>query len=436
VRNDDACDGQCWYNLCLAVHPTNPNELLVGAVRFYRSINGGLSQFPMIDGWGGNQKVHQDIHVLSYSASNGDRFWVAGDGGIWRTDDRGLSYSNLNANLNITQFYDIAVHPTDSVTLFGGSQDNSSSASFADPMWDVTLVTGDGFMNVVDPVNPAFVIQTSYPSNGYPSLYLSTSGGQPNTFGYMGVIGFTQYEPWPWVTPLVGINPGPGRPTVLFVASNHVYRTTTETPYTWTKISDNLTATTSAAVSVLTPVVNGDTVTLYAGTANGKIWRTDDALAASPAWVDVTGGFPGQVVSDLAADPTDPMRVFATRGSFGASRLYRSPTGGGAWWPVGAGIPDAPANSVAVDPIETRRIFVGSDVGVFMSTDGGDNFVAAMDGLPLGVVVTDLEIDDDPWVLTAGTYGRGAWQTQLEQLSLFADGFESGDTSAWSLTVE
>ena len=59
-----------------------------------------------------------------------------------------------------------------------------------------------------------------------------------------------------------------------------------------------------------------------------------------------------------------------------------------------------------------------------------------MDGLPLGAVVTDLEIDDDPYVLTAGTYGRGAWQMELSEAPFFADGFETGDTSAWSATVD
>jgi hypothetical protein len=132
------------------------------------------------------------------------------------------------------------------------------------------------------------------------------------------------------------------------------------------------------------------------------------------------------------------MRVYVTRGQFGASRLYRSTTGGGAWAAVGAGLPDAPANSVAVDPLDPNRVFVGSDVGVFVSTDHGDTFTAAMDGLPLGAVVTDLEVDDDPYVLTAGTYGRGAWQADLEvfePLPLFGDGFESGDTSAWAASV-
>jgi hypothetical protein len=429
-RNSDACDGQCSYNLCLAVHPTNPATLLTGTVKFFRSTNGGVSLTPLISGWGSNQKVHQDTHVLVWSRTDTDRFWVGGDGGLWRSDDGGSNFENLNANLNITQFYDIEVHPTDPSTLFGGAQDNSSSASFADLRWNTTVVTGDGFMNVVDPADPGTVIQTSYPWDGYPSLYRSTSGGSPGSFDWLSVTGLTQYEPWPWVTPLVGADAGTGIPTSLFVASNHVYRSDFDSLGSWTKISGNL-AGSGGSLSVLTPVVNDGAIVLYSGTSDGRIWRTGNALLPSPIWIDVTGNYPGSRVTDIAADPADPLRVFVTRGEFGAGRLFRSTTGGFFWQVVGSGLPNVPANSVAIDPVSPHRVFVGSDVGVFVSEDGGETFVAAMDGLPLGSVVTDLEIDDEPYVLTAGTYGRGAWQMNLTELPLFADGFESGDTSAW-----
>ena len=289
-------------------------------------------------------------------------------------------------------------------------------------------------MNAVDSADPSSVIQTSYPWDGYPSLYASTAGGVPGTFGWVSVAGLTQYEPWPWVTPLVAADAGPAVPTSLFVASNHVYRSDFDSLGNWDKISGNLTGA-SVSLSVLTPVVDAGAIVLYAGSSDGRIWRTDNALDLVPTWVEITGNYPGGRVSDIAADPHDPLRVFVTRSEFGASRLYGSTVGGGVWQPLGIGLPNAPANAVAVDPHHPLRVFVGSDVGVFASEDGGATFFAAMDGLPLGVVVTDLEINDDPYVLTAGTYGRGAWQSDLAELPLFADGFDSGDTSQWSLTV-
>jgi hypothetical protein len=430
--NPDACDGQCWYNLCIDVHPSDSDRLAVGAIRFSLSSDSGTTLTPVTDYWGPLQEVHQDTHVIRYSRVDPKRFWVAGDGGIWRTDDGGVTFENLNANLILTQFYDITVHPWDRATVFGGTQDNSSSRTGGQVRWDVTVVTGDGFMNVIDPGDPRIVIQTSYPSNGFPNLYLSTSGGAPNTFQWLVLQGVTQNEPWPWVTPLVGIQPIAAEATTshLFMASDHVYRSNTGNPRLWTKISSDLTGA-NGSVSVLTPVIHGDTVMLFAGTSNGRVYRTDDPLATNPIWVDVTGGLDQSKITDIAVDPLDPQIVYVTRGEFDGKQLYRSTIGGSEWLSYSDGLPNVPANSVVVDPLDRTGIYVGTDVGVFSRT-GERAFSPLMLGMPLGVVVTDLEIDDDPHVLTAGTYGRGAWQLELSEPPILKDGFESGDLSAWS----
>lgn len=411
--NADSCEGQCTYNLCFDVHPSDPNTLLVGTIRFALSANGGMTLTPLTSTWGSAQKVHQDIHVLRYSRSNGGRFWVAGDGGIWRSDDGGVSFTNLNGNLELTQFYDVAIDPLDPTRTFGGAQDNSSSGRFGSSQWDVTVVTGDGFVNLVDPLTPSRVFQTSYPSGGTPSVYRSTSSGNPGTFSRLATNGIVSGEPWPWVTPLSMVG------GTIFVGSHSVYRASASQAtgsFTWTKIGDNLSG--GSSLSVLQTYTNLTrpwefSAEAYAGAANGRIFRSWNALAPSVVWTEITGSYPGGYVSDVAADPFNPLRVFVTRGAFGLSRLYRSSDGGVTWIAVGSGLPNVPANAVAVDPLDPRRVFVGTDVGVYESADDGDSFVPFSLGLPLGLVVTDLEIDDNPHVLVAGTYGRGAYRVTL-----------------------
>jgi photosystem II stability/assembly factor-like uncharacterized protein len=411
--NADACEGQCTYNLCLDVHPSDPSTLLVGTIRFALSANGGTTLTPLTTTWGSAQKVHQDIHALRYSRTNGNRFWVAGDGGIWRSDDGGANFTNLNGNLELTQFYDVALDPNDPARVFGGAQDNSSSGRFSGQQWDVTVVTGDGFVNLVDPLTPSRVFQTSYPSGGTPSVYRSTSGGSPGTFGRLATNGIVAGEPFPWVTPLSMVA------GTVFVGSHSVYRAAanqTTGSFTWTKIADNLTG--GSSLSVLQTYTNLTrpwefSAEAYAGSSNGRIFRSWNALAPTPVWTEITGSYPGGYVSDVAADPYSPLRVFVTRGAFGLSRLYRSSDGGATWAAVGSGLPNVPANAVAVDPFDPQRVFVGTDVGVFESLDEGDTFLPFSLGMPSGLVVTDLEIDDNPHVLVAGTYGRGAYRVAL-----------------------
>ncbi len=402
-KNASACEGQCWYNQAISVHPTNPDTLLLGTIRVARSTNAGTSFTPLVSGWGSGQKVHQDTHVVRYSLIDPNRFWVGSDGGIWRSDDSAASFRNMNANINVTQFYDIAVNPNDANIIFGGAQDNSSSGRRTNLVWSLTYASGDGFMNAFDQNNPSIVFQTSYPSGSLPSIVRSTAGGSPGSFQSMPRTGLVASSNFDWVTPLATAG------SKLFVASDVLYRAST-TGNNWTAISGNL----GSSVVVITPQTLGTLTPTYVGTSAGKIWSSADAGIPAPAFTDVTGNYPGDRVSDVAMDPVDPQRVFISRGAFGASRLFRSTTGGTSWAAVGAGLPNVPANSVAIDPLNSLRIFVATDIGVYESIDSGDNFLPFSAGLPLGIVVVDLEIDDYPHVLTAGSYSRGAWRVVLD----------------------
>ncbi len=409
LTGSSACEGQCTYNLCFAVSPADPATLLIGSIRFARSTNSGSTLSYLTSSWGSSQKVHQDTHVLVYDPSNANRFWVGSDGGLWRTDNGGTSFTNLNANLNITQLYDIAVAPSDPTRVFGGAQDNSSLGTDNSTIWDVNLVSGDGFMNLVDPRNANNVFQTSYPGS-LPALYRSTSGGSPNSFSSLSMTGVSSGN-FPWVTPLAISADSANATTYLFVGSNKVFKSTNNGT-NWSSTSSSA-LTSSGSLSVIEAVPDSTRMMVYAGSANGGIYRSNDVSVASPSWSTVTGNYPGGNVTDIAADRANPLRVFVTRGAFGASKLYRSTTGGTTWSAVGAGLPDVPANSVVIDSDDANRIFVGTDVGVFESLDGGDTFGTLMLSFPLGTVVTDLELTRTPHVLSAATYGRGAWQIDL-----------------------
>jgi hypothetical protein len=400
-----ACDGQCTYNLSLGVHPTNPQTIIVGAIRPRRSTNGGSSFTTLTNTWGSSQQVHQDTHVVRYSLNDANRIWVGGDGGLWRSDNGASSWVNMNANLNITQYYDIVVHPTDPNIVFGGAQDNSSSRRTTSNVWDLTFVNGDGFMNAIDDSNAAIVFQNGYPSgsgtSARPSVYRSTQSGAPGTFASAGSSGLTGGG-FPWVTP-TDVAGG-----YHFIGGYYVSRAlTSASTMSWTTISPRV----SGTVSVITAKKIGSNVHVYAGTDAGKVYYS--ANGASTSVADVSGALPTGRISDVAIDPTNGSRAFVTRASFSGSKLYRTTSGGGTWTALGAGLPNIPANTVVIDPLNLQRVFVGTDIGVYESVDGGANFAPFSDGMPAGLVVSDLEIDNSPHVLTAGTYGRGAWQTTL-----------------------
>jgi hypothetical protein len=71
-----------------------------------------------------------------------------------------------------------------------------------------------------------------------------------------------------------------------------------------------------------------------------------------------------------------------------------------------------PANAIAVDPLDPDQIFVGTDVGVWVTTDGGGSWLPFEVGFP-NTVVVDLEIQKTARKLVAGTHGRGAWEVDI-----------------------
>jgi PKD repeat protein len=402
--NTAACEGQCTYNQALSVNATDPNKILIGSIRFALSTNGGTSLSYLTASWGTGQKVHQDTHVLVWSKTNPNRFWVGSDGGIWRSDDGGTNYINMNANLNVTQFYDIAVDFSNGDKMFGGAQDNSSSGRTTSTVWGLTYASGDGFMNAIDPSNPNVVLQTSYPNGGFPSIVRSTTGGGANSFTSLSTSGITSSNNFPWVTPLATAG------TKVWTASDAVYvGTTSASSFSWSKLTGAL----GGAASVITPKQSGSSYVVYVGTAAGKVFYSNNAGTAGAALTDVTGNIATGRISDIAIDPNNNLRVFATRSNFTGTHLYRSTSGGNTWSAVGNGLPAVPAHTVAIDPLNTQRIFVGTDIGAYESADGGDNFVPFNTGLPLGVIVQDLEISSSPHTMVAATYARGAWKVNL-----------------------
>jgi hypothetical protein len=276
-------------------------------------------------------------------------------------------------------------------------------------------------MNAVDPANAARIIQgKTTPPGGIALFYRSTTGGVPNSFSQLPTTGVQPGESWTWVTPLDML------PGMIFTASHSVYRADAAAPassFAWTKISPSFDTSAVLAITIHAPGPSSppDGWGAYAGTWLGHIWRGTAIAGAAPAWTDVTGDYPVGLVTAIAVDPTNPDWVYVTRGLFDESRLYGSKTGGKPWSALGAGLPDLPANAVAVDPIDSSRVFVGTDVGVYESTDHGATFAPFSQGLPLGVVVTDLEIDDDPYSLVAATYGRGAYRVNLLSLAAAPD---------------
>lgn len=148
--------------------------------------------------------------------------------------------------------------------------------------------------------------------------------------------------------------------------------TTTNTPDSWTYtgvpfgVSGRVTA-----LGMGSTCQPGDCV-LYLGAAGGGVWRTDDALAASPVWKSMTNGLTSNAIGSLWVDPKNSMHVLVGTGEPNGSGdseaglgLFESMNGGSSWALLAGSYNAAAGRSigaVAVDPANPAHIFIGTDV--------------------------------------------------------------------------
>lgn len=402
----DACDGQCWYNMVLRVHRTDPDTVYRGTVHIFKSTDGGVTWTDLSNSWGGSQKVHQDTHVLVMDPDDPEAFYVGGDGGTWKSVDGGLSFSNLNGNINSVLFYAVDVDVADTETICGGAQDNSSLARTTSDIWDLQAVTGDGFVCHFNSQDSSYAYITSYPSGGYPSVSRSTTGVLGSFSGITksgsGIVNGDRIN---WVTPYLI---DPRHPETLYLGTHRVYRSDDYGSH-WNLVGPS--DMTAGSGSLLSLEINAnDTDVLLAGSASGRVWRTTNG---GMDWTDISDGLPSRSINDLASDPTNPDRAFATVGGFNTGHLWEWSSAGG-WVERGAELPNVPANTVVM--LSADDIYVGVDTGIFRSLDGGQSFTPFMNGLAEGMVVTDLKYTQTSNLITAGTYGRGAWQVTIDPI--------------------
>jgi hypothetical protein len=269
----------------------------------------------------------------------------------------------------------------------------------------------------------------------YGDLRFSSNGGLGFLPAQGGIGGADRRN---WNSPLIQ---DPLDPDVRYFGTNRVYRSTGDR--SWTVISPDLTGgphsgnpgqvfgtLTTLSASAL------DNDVIWAGSDDGHVNVTTDG---GGSWQDVSGTLPDRWVTAVRADPFTVGGAWVTisgyRWNEPLPRVYRSFDQGLSWQPVAGNLPDAPVNDLLADPDRPDRCFVATDVGVFETTDGGTTWSMLAADLP-NVVTTSLALDRDNQVLVVGTYGRSAFSTVIHPDHVFADGFESGDTSAWSVTVE
>ena len=379
---------QGWYDNAVTVIPGNVNGVVVGGLDIYSSINGGttLTKRTVWSTSSQSNFSHADIHYLSY---NGSVLYCCSDGGVYRSTNNAVSWSDLNVNISTLQFMSADYDPSNPQKLYGGTQDNNKQTSTNNGMIWLQRTTGDGGYTVVDPVNTNYVYGQYV--NG--SIQRSSNSG----------VSFTEIRP---ASGGLFYNPyemAPGDHNTMIYATRNVYKTTTAQTAnsgSWTLIGSSATIGSSRGISAIGIAWN-TTNKIYIGTDNGRILMTSNNGAS---WSASTGY---NYVSDLWVDSADNAICYATFGGISGT-VQKTTNSGSTWTSISSNLPAIGVNSIVVKKSSPRTIFVGTDLGVFSSDNEGASWTSFNNGFP-NVEVYDLKYKESAKVLMAATHGRGCF---------------------------
>lgn len=423
------CGGQCVYDQPIAVSPADASRILIGGAgnstcsRVYcYSLNGGAT---FTAAGVGDVGMHADAHAIAFAPSDPTVVYEGNDGGIWRSNDSGQTFTSRNTTgFSATQFQSIDVHPLDPNFSIGGTQDNGTNHYQPAATWN-RIDFGDGGFAVIDQNAPDNVnvrmYHTYFNQRNNLVAYATVSNTVAAFDGNWTVIGqnangIAVAENPNFYAPLVR---GPGNPNTIYYATDRLHRSA-DGGATNPVVSQAPIATSGGLgvpISAVAIAPSNDNIRLVA-LNNFSIWGT---VTGSSVLTNMTqGGMPAHFIARLAIDPTNPDVAYACFGGFGlpaGQHVWKTTnltTGTPTWAASGSGLPDAPANAFAIDPTNSSQLFVGTDVGVFSSSDGGSTWLPYNTGLPV-VAVFDMAIQPVARILRIATHGRGMWERNIDQ---------------------
>ncbi len=404
---------QGWFAHDVAVSPNNPDVITCVGIEVWRSTNAGetLTRItsggtgfsnPEIGGPDGNSDyVHSDAHDVIYHPTDPNRVFVASDGGISESENGGLTYHGRNGRYQSVQFYNgFSNSYQDSTLALGGLQDNNTIIWNGDKTWQ-TKVGGDGSWTGINVQNDNMV----YASSQFLNIARSQDGGQNFPFFISPDIG---NENVAFIAPYVVAQ---NDPRILYAGAERIYKSTNQGDF-WQPTNSGAVLDGNPAFCMEVAPSNDNVV--YVGTApvdtRGNIFVT---LNGGVTWANITQNLPDRYPTDVTVDPNDEATAYVVFSGFETSHVFKTQNYGSSWQDISGDLPDVPTNAVIVDPYNSGHIYVGNDIGIFVSTDGGATWEAFQDGLPPAVLVFDLKISPSNRKLRVATHGNGAFQRDL-----------------------
>jgi photosystem II stability/assembly factor-like uncharacterized protein len=398
----DFTRGQVWYDLDIVVDPTDEDHVFVGGIDLYETRDGAAAWERISDWRGfGFQYVHADQHRIIFDPELPNRVYVGNDGGVFYSDDNGITFTERNTGYNVTQFYAGAFHPDAySDYILGGTQDNNSLQMDEVGVTGARAVLGgDGMICHIDQKNPENQI-VSYQFGNY---FVSKDGG--NTFEEGA-----------------SVNGSFVNPSDFDEDEKILYTQTGAADYAYWRIDGNTPININIRnIDLQVTLVQVDPFVknrIYLGTRNLGVVRVDNATSRFQARATVLGAPGVGSVSSIAIDPTDANHLVVTYSNYGIKHsVLESKDAGQTFVSVEGNLPDMPVRFSLINPENPEQAVIATEAGVwFTERMQGDStvWIPPVNGIGSPIVRTDmLKYRPSDRQILAATHGRGMFVSDI-----------------------
>lgn len=417
----------------LLVDPQDHEHVFKPSYSLAQSTDGGTTFSSLFSGFGGS--IHPDHHALWINPNNPKQMLLGTDGGVYETRDQAGHWRHI-ANLPVSQFYHVSVDQEWPYNVYGGLQDNGSwrgpsraPGGVENRHWE-NVGFGDGFWAYADP-------------NDNNTVYSEFQGGQlrrvDRRLAEIKTIAPAKTADqedlrFNWNTPFILSSVQAGR---LYYGSQYLH-VSDDRGESWRTISpdlttddpkrqrqkqsggltiDNSTAENNATIYTISESpLNGELI--WVGSDDGLVHLTRDGGAS---WKNLSKNLPGVPagtwVSRLEASPHDEATAFITldghRTGDMKTYVYVTRDYGQSWQSLVADTQDDEAVRgyawvIKQDPVNPQLLFLGTEFGLYISVDGGQQWARFKENLPQ-VAVHDMVIHPREHDLVLATHGRGIY---------------------------
>jgi hypothetical protein len=366
--------------------------------------------------------------------------------GVRAPRSAGMSFTDLNGNLQIADTTSVAIDPKDPNVLDNSQRETGWARTTGGLAWIATnggsipnQFAGPVRTGVRDPNAPPgtpTVVYRAFAPLNLDSQFLeenlvqiSLSGGDQGSFvGDVGGLNTGDVVPRRYVP--LAINPVGHRDQNGILQDELLFWTnkineTDNGGGNWDPASS---ITNAGQASALAFGPSGKDV-FYFGTLTGKLFV--DQNDGAQGFPERDAGLPGTAINGITVDPTNPLIAYAMVDGLGTKtgHVFRTTNGGVSWTNITNNLQDVPAYSMAIDPRPSSTapngtLYVGTFTGVYLSIDTGKTWqrlgvVKNPDGtttfsLP-NVAVRDVELSQDFEKLDVATEGRGVFEISIDR---------------------